>query len=79
MGLTLTDAKRRILSLLDEEPRHGYVLAKELGVQGSTVYEHLRKLENAGYIDAEQDRRRKIYSLTKRGKLIIEAENIEDS
>jgi len=79
MGLTLTDAKRRILSLLDEEPRHGYVLAKELGVQGSTVYEHLRQLENAGYIDGEQDRRRKIYSLTKRGKLIIEAENIEYS
>ncbi len=77
MGLTLTDAKRRILSLLNQEPRHGYVLAKELSVQGSTIYEHLRQLEDAGYIDGEQDGRRKTYSLTKRGELILEAENVE--
>ena len=78
MGLTLTDAKRKILFLLDKEPRHGYVLAKELSVQGSTIYEHLQQLEDAGYIDGEQDGRRKIYSLTKRGELTLEAENTND-
>ena len=74
MGLTLTDAKRRILSLLGQEPRHGYALAKDLGKQGPTVYEHLQELEAAGYIDSEQDGRRKVYSLTERGQLTLRAE-----
>lgn len=74
MGLTLTDAKRNILALLEEEPRHGYILAKELGVQGSTIYEHLEQLEEAGYIEMEQDGRRRVYSLTRRGELTLEAE-----
>ena len=78
MGLTLTDAKRDILALLEEEPRHGYVLAKELGVQGSTIYEHLEQLEDAGYIEGEEDGRRKTYSLTKRGELTLEAERAGD-
>lgn len=78
MGLTLTDAKRDILALLEEEPRHGYVLAKELGVQGSTIYEHLEQLEDAGYIEGEQDGRRKTYSLTQRGELTLEAERAGD-
>ncbi|GAA0290089.1 winged helix-turn-helix domain-containing protein [Halarchaeum salinum] len=74
MGLTLTDSKRRILSLLEEEPRHGYVLAKELNVQGSTIYQHLSELEDAGYIEGEKDGRRKVYSLTEKGELILKAE-----
>jgi len=78
MGLTLTDAKRNILALLGEEPRHGYILAKKLGVQGSTIYEHLKQLEKAGYIEGRQDGRRKIYELTRRGELILEAERTRD-
>lgn len=74
MGLTLTDSKRRILSLLEKEPQHGYILAKELKVQGSTIYQHLSELENAGYIEGEQKGRRKVYSLTKKGELILQAE-----
>ncbi len=74
MGLTLTDAKRRILALLDEEPRHGYALAKDLDRQGPTVYEHLQELEEAGYIENDQEGRRKIYSLTERGSLTLQAE-----
>lgn len=75
MGLTLTDAKRNLLALLDEEPRHGYALAKELGKQGPTVYEHLQELESAGYIESEPDGRRKVYALTERGELTLEAEH----
>lgn len=74
MGLTLTDSKRRILSLLEEEPQHGYVLAKELNVQGSTIYQHLAELEDADYIEGDMEGRRKIYSLTQKGKLILQAE-----
>lgn len=78
MGLTLTDAKRRILALLEEKPRHGYILAKDLGVQGSTIYQHLDELEEAGYIEGERNGRRKVYNLTKRGELTLEAERAGD-
>lgn len=74
MGLTLTDSKRRILSILEEEPKHGYVLAKELNVQGSTIYQHLSELEEAGYLESEEEGRRKVYSLTDKGQLILKAE-----
>ena len=78
MGLTLTDPKRRILSLIETEPRHGYALAKELGKQGPTVYEHLQELEEAGYVESEKDGRRKIYSLTKRGELTLQADRVDE-
>jgi len=74
MGLTLTEAKKRVLGALEEEPKHGYILAKELGVRGSTIYEHLEQLEEHGYIEGKEDDRRRVYSLTRRGKLILEAE-----
>ena len=79
MGLTLTAAKKRVPEALEEEPKHGYVLAKELGVRGSTIYEHLGQLEDHGYIKGEEDGRRRIYSLTRRGELILEAERHEES
>lgn len=78
MGLTLTDAKRNILAVLDEDPCHGYVLAKKLGVQGSTIYEHLEQLEEANYVKSTKEDRRKVYALTKKGELTLEAETIED-
>jgi DNA-binding PadR family transcriptional regulator len=74
MGLTLTESKKEILRLLHEEPRHGYVLAKDLGVRGSTIYEHLQQLEENGYISSEEQDRKTIYSLTEKGELIVEAE-----
>lgn len=74
MGLTLTPAKKRVLEALEQEPRHGYVLAKELGVRGSTIYEHLEQLEEHGYTKSEDDDRRRVYQLTRKGELILEAE-----
>jgi len=78
MGLTLTDAKRSVLALLDEESRHGYALAKELGKQGPTVYEHLQELEEAGYVESKENGRRKVYTLTERGQLTLEAERADE-
>ena len=75
MGLTLTDAKRNILAELADEPQHGYLLANTLGVQGSTIYEHLQQLEDNEYIQSKQDDRRKVYSLTRKGRLTVEAED----
>lgn len=74
MSLTLTEAKKRVLEALEDGPSHGYILAKELGVRGSTMYEHLDQLESHGYIAGEDAERRRIYSLTEKGKLILKAE-----
>jgi len=74
MGLTLTDAKRQILKELRDEPQHGYALANALGKQGPTIYEHLQQLDDAGYVEEEEDGRRKVYSLTERGELTLQAE-----
>jgi DNA-binding MarR family transcriptional regulator len=76
MGLTLTEAKKRILAELYESPRHGYALSKELSVRGSTMYEHLDQLSENNYVESEQDGRRKVYSLTQKGELIVEAEQL---
>lgn len=78
MGLTLTDAKKRILAQLAAEPAHGYQLAQDLQVRGSTMYEHLEALEAHGYVTSYQDERRRIYSLTQKGELIVQAEGLED-
>jgi DNA-binding PadR family transcriptional regulator len=76
--VALTEAKIRVLRLLDDSPSHGYALANELGVQGPTIYQHLEELEEEGYIDSEVDERRTVYTLTKKGELIIEADSMDD-
>lgn len=76
MGVTMTDAKRRILSRLADEPRHGYALAKEFSVQGSTMYEHLNELDEAGYVECEEVGRRNVYRVTEKGALVVRAEEM---
>ena len=76
MGLTLTEAKKNILRELNDNPAHGYILAKALEVRGSTIYEHLEQLEDHGYIESEEDGRRRVYELTEKGEMIIEAEDL---
>lgn len=78
MGISLTKPKLQILRLLSEEPRHGYELSNELGLHGSTVYEHLHELEDENYIDGEEEGRRIVYHLTEKGELILEADSMDD-
>lgn len=74
MGLTLTDAKRELLAYLEDDPSHGYKIAKDLGKQGPTVYKHLHELEDAGYVEGEESGRKLVYSLTEKGEAIVAAE-----
>ena len=78
MGISLTQAKLQILRLLSDEPRHGYVISDELDRHGSTVYEHLHKLEEENYVEGKEDGRRIVYSLTEKGELILEADSMDD-
>lgn len=78
MGLSLTPAKKRVLKALAGSPKHGYALAKELGVRGSTVYDHLSDLESHDYLTSRKEGRRRVYELTEKGDLIIQAEGSGD-
>ena len=67
-----------LLSVLAETPLHGYAVIEELQRRGGfelpegTVYPALHRLEAAGVVDsrwsAESGRRRRVYSLTRRGR-----------
>lgn len=78
MGISLTEPKLRVLDLLGDDPKHGYELAKDLDLHGSTVYEHLHDLAEENYIEGEDDDRRVVYSLTEKGELILEAQRMDD-
>jgi DNA-binding PadR family transcriptional regulator len=72
-----------ILRLLDEKPRHGYEIIKELeerfggaySPSPGTVYPTLTMLEDMGYARAQQEEGgKKIYEITPEGKAYL-AEN----
>ena len=75
------DLKYVILQLLEEKPRHGYDVIKELeerfagtySPSPGTVYPTLAMLEDMGYARARtEDGGRKIYEITDEGKAYLE-------
>ncbi len=65
--------KLAILRALDKGTIHGYLLSRRISASQSSVYEHLAELEDAGLVEARKVGRRVVYSLTKEGRLMIEA------
>lgn len=69
-----------ILAVVADEPRHGYAIIQELkqrsggalSLPEGTVYPALHRLEQARYLSstwsAGTGRRRRVYSLTRRGR-----------
>lgn len=75
------DLKYVILQLLEEKPRHGYDIIKELeerfagtySPSPGTVYPTLAMLEDLGYARAQtEESGRKIYEITPEGKAYLE-------
>lgn len=75
------DLKYVILQLLEEKPRHGYDIIKELeerfagtySPSPGTVYPTLSMLEDMGYARAQaEESGRKIYEITPEGKAYLE-------
>lgn len=74
------DLKYVILQLLDEKPRHGYDIIKELEERSKgayspspgTVYPTLTMLEEMGYARATEDGGKKVYEITAEGKKYLE-------
>ena len=76
------EARLAILSLLQEGPKHGYQLIKELEqrsgglyrASAGTVYPTLQQLEDEQFLKYEEIDGRKIYSLTPQGHQEVERE-----
>lgn len=72
MGI-LGSTKERILREIGRGPVHGYELANRPGISLSSVYEHLRDLRESGLVVAAGRGRRRVYTLTERGRHLLKA------
>src|SRR5690242_9380187 len=78
----LGEVRLVVLSLLEEAPKHGYQLMKELsgrlGEQyqssAGTVYPALKQLQKEGLITSRTEQGRHVYRLTKEGVRVARAE-----
>jgi len=68
----ISKTKLAILKELSKQPLHGYALAKKLNITISSIYAHLSELESQGFITHIVSNRRKIYSLTDKGKALLQ-------
>ena len=76
------EVRLAILSLLQESPKHGYQLIKELTdrsgglyrASAGTVYPTLQQLEDEGLVQSENQEGRKVYRLTPDGVQELERE-----
>lgn len=74
-----------LLSLLAEEPRHGYELIQELGrsfggtyvPSAGTIYPRLAKLEEDGLVTKVADGRKTVYAITDAGRAELAARETE--
>ncbi len=67
--------KAEILRIIEEYGEvHGYAIWRmmEGKVTPQSVYQHLRELEEKGFVEAEYKNRRKVYKLTEKGRRVLE-------
>lgn len=89
--MPLTQSELAVLSLIAEQPRHGYEIEQVIGERGmrewteigfSSIYYLLGKLEKEGLIEgrreaSERGRPRKVYSITPAGRETLYAGVVE--
>lgn len=74
------DLKYMVLSLLAEKPMHGYEVMRALEEEAcgyysaspGSVYPTLQWLEDMGYVTAEEQEGKKVYSITDEGRAFLE-------
>jgi len=74
------DVRAAVLSLLAEEPMHGYQIIREIEERSNgswkpsagSVYPTLQLLADEGLVSADEQNGRKTYSLTEAGKAVTE-------
>ena len=67
----LGKTKKCILKELKNLSLHGYEIAKRLNIPLTGIYQHLKDLSEDGLIVSQQVGRRKIYSLTSKGEVLL--------
>jgi DNA-binding PadR family transcriptional regulator len=65
--------KRQILEALEKKPMHGYEISKRTGLPLTGIYTHLRELEEEGLLVKERQDRRIMYTLSGKGRLLVQA------
>ena len=67
--------KEKILRIISKKKTYGYEIWKELGktMTRTAVYQHLNELQNRGLIAIHVEGGRKYFSITQRGKRVLEA------
>ena len=81
------EVRLALLSLLEDEPAHGYELMKRLEersgglyrASAGTVYPVLQQLEDEGLVEILEENGKKVYHLTEMGReeLLLHADHIE--
>lgn len=69
----LSKTKMKILQGIKEGHSHGYEISKNLGISLSSIYVHLGELRETGFIEYEEEERKKVYHLTERGEMLLKA------
>lgn len=67
----LSKTKMRILIEFSNGKLHGYELARKIGLPVTGIYYHLKELADEGLIVSAESGRRKVYSLTAKGKSLV--------
>ena len=81
------EVRLALLSLLEDEPAHGYELMKRLEersggmyrASAGTVYPVLQQLEDEGLVQINEEDGKKVYRITDQGReeLLVHAEDVE--
>ncbi len=58
---------------------HGYAISKELGVSISSIYDHLKELQQSGFVTADNKGSKINYRITENGKLLLKAMKVNIS
>ena len=69
----LNEKSTKLLIELTGNPTHGFKLAREIGTTSSHATTKLNEFEEQGLVTSEKQGRRKIYSLTEKGRAKAEA------
>lgn len=74
VGLELS-TKEKILRILSEKDTYGYDLWKKLGktMTRAAIYQHLNELSRKGLVASYEDRKKKFFKITARGKKVLRA------
>ena len=75
--IDLTFLQLKTLWLISRKKTCGYELMDALGTNQGTIYPLLQSLVKSGLISAETSKRKKVYSITQKGKKVLKTSCIE--